>query len=117
MILGRVVGTVWSTRKDPRLERRKLLLVQPYFAYNPTHDTRLLVAVDAGVDAGVGDDVVVCLGTPARQSLGSKNLPIDAAIMAVVDRVQLSAEPLSPGAARPLSFLGEHRPRALEWLP
>ncbi len=108
MILGKVTGTVWATRKDARLERHKLLLVRPYAYYNPTHDTELLVAVDM-VDAGVGDDVVVCLGSPARWSLGAVNLPVDAAVMGVVDRCQLQA-------SAELAFLGDQEPRGVDWI-
>ena len=124
MILGRVVGTVWATRKDPRLARVKLLVVRPYFFYQPGHDTEQIVAVDQ-VDAGVGDDVVVCIGAAARWSMGGVNYPVDAAVLGVVDRCRLSREAFGerrgPGsmsgavAARPLRFLGECVPPTLEW--
>lgn len=132
MILGRVTGTVWATRKDPRLQSRKLLLIRPYFYYNPTHDVQHLVAVDQ-VDAGVGDDVVVCLGAPARRTLGSENLPVDAAVMGVVDRCTFLAEAFGrgkgegegkgrgkgkggqgPGQGR-LRFLGDREPEGVDW--
>lgn len=117
MILGRVVGTVWATRKDPRLSQHKLLLVRPYFYYNPTHDTELLVAADSGLCAGKGDDVLLCLGSPARWAAGGANLPIDAAVMAVVDRCQLQRAAFQPGAEpRPLRFIGGALPRGLEWV-
>ncbi len=107
MILGRVVGQVWATRRDPRLARAKLLLVRPHGVYEPSLGTRHLVATDE-VDAGVGDEVVVCLGMPARLSLGSNDTPVDAAILGVVDRVQLDDSRLSvagaaPGIRRPLT--------------
>ena len=106
MILGRVVGEVWATCKDARLERSKLLVVRPHGWYEPRWQTRHLIAVDQ-VQAGVGDDVVVCLGQPARWSLGGENFPVDAAVMAVVDRVELDAGAASasgaggPGIRRP----------------
>ena len=87
MIIGRVVGSLWATRKHAKLQQVKLLLVRPHATYNPTHDTELLVAVDT-IDAGEGDEVVVCLGSPARWSLGDANIPVDAAICAIVDGVQ-----------------------------
>lgn len=122
MILGRVTGTVWATRKDARLQSYKLLLIRPYFYYNPTHDTEQLVAVDR-LDAGVGDDVVVCLGSPARWSLGAVNLPVDAAVMGVVDRCQLQAEAFGGseeqrqgrGGLRRLEFLGGREPNRVDW--
>jgi ethanolamine utilization protein EutN len=87
VILGRVVGEVWATRKHAGLEGKKLLVVRPHSWYAPPRETAHVVAVDP-VGAGVGEDVVVCLGTPARQVLGSLNLPIEAAVCAIVDRVE-----------------------------
>jgi ethanolamine utilization protein EutN len=113
MIIGRVVGRVWATRKDRRLQHHKLLLIRPYFYYAPTHEAEQLVAVDT-LDAGIGDDVVVCLGAPARWSLGSGNLPLDAAVLAVVDRCQLARAAFS--GRRPLVSLGRRLPVGLEWL-
>ena len=121
MILGRVVGRVWAARQDARLGGAKLLIVRPHGVYEPALPTGHLVAVD-DVDAGVGDDVIVALGRPARlaaakslgKSLGSSSgapasddFPVDAAILGVVDRVELdaaaSARPgAAPGIARPL---------------
>ena len=68
MILGRVVGRVWATRQDARLGGSKLLVIRPHGVYEPALATRHLVAVD-DVDAGVGDDVIVALGRPARLAI------------------------------------------------
>ncbi len=100
MILGRVIGELWATRKDERLARAKLLIVRPHGWYEPRWNTRHLIAVD-DVDAGVGDDVVVCLGQPARWSLGGENMPVDAAVLGVVDRVELDADAATPAHAGP----------------
>ena len=100
MILGRVVGEVWGARRRAELEGRKLLIVQPWFWYAPSHETGCLVAVDA-IGAGVGEDVVVCLGDGARRSLGSANLPVEAAILGIVDRVDIAPDV----GRRPLSCL------------
>jgi ethanolamine utilization protein EutN len=100
MILGRVVGELWATRKDDRLERAKLLVVRPHGWYEPRWQTRHLVAVD-DLHAGVGDDVVVCLGQPARWSRGGEDLPVDAAVMAVVDRIEVDADAATPAHAGP----------------
>lgn len=107
MILGRVIGQVWATRLDARLARAKLLVVRPHAVYEAAFGSRHLVAVD-DVDAGVGDDVVVCLGAPARWSAGGEDMPVDAAVLGVVDRVELSPDVLpaagaAPGIRRPLS--------------
>lgn len=106
MILGRVVGQVWAARKDPRLTRAKLLLIRPHGLYEPAFETRHLVATD-DVDAGVGDDVVVCLGKPARWSAGGEHTPVDAAVLGIVERVDLdeaavTASGAGPGIRRPL---------------
>ena len=110
MILGRVIGQVWATRRDPRLQRAKLLVVRPHAIYEPAFATRHLVAID-DVDAGVGDDVVVCLGAPARASAGSNDMPVDAAVLGVVDRIDLRPDVLAaagaaPGIRRPLDAIG-----------
>ncbi|HXT96011.1 MAG TPA: EutN/CcmL family microcompartment protein [Polyangia bacterium] len=107
MILGRVIGEVWATRRDPRLERAKLLVVRPHGLYEPAFAGRHLVATDE-VHAGVGDEVVVCLGKPARWSAGGNDTPVDAAILGVVDRVDLEPSRLpapgaAPGIRRPLT--------------
>jgi ethanolamine utilization protein EutN len=100
VILGRVVGQVWATRRDPRLARARLLVIRPHGVYEPSFGSGHLVAVD-DVDAGVGDDVVVCLGAPARASAGGDDMPVDAAVLGVVDRVELTAtaDMAAPGAA------------------
>src|SRR6185503_12181899 len=118
MILGRVVGEVWATRREPRLGGKKLLVVRPHGMLEPAFASGHLVAID-DVDAGVGDDVVVCLGAPARWAAGGHDMPIDAAVMGVVDRVELApaaamtAEGGAPGIRRPLAIeLGARGGRA-----
>jgi ethanolamine utilization protein EutN len=109
MFLGRVVGSVWSTVKWPEAVGLKLLLVRPYCLADldakagaagaqPTDD--LVVCADR-LDAGPGDDVVVAFGHAARVAMsdslpaGQKpTVPIDAAVVAVVDRVELDGEKL-----------------------
>ncbi len=87
MILGRVVGTVVATRKDDRLLGAKLLLVRatdPHGKDEASH----LVAVDT-VDAGLHDKVLVVTGSSARMAAGLKDVPVDAAIIGVVDTVEV----------------------------
>ncbi len=88
MILGRVTGAVVATAKHYKLEGRKLLLVQPI---GPEGDARgvPMLAVD-GVDAGEGDRVLVVQeGKCASMVSGRADSPLDAAIVAVVDAVEL----------------------------
>ncbi len=106
MILGRVVGEVWATRKHPALDGRKLLIIEPYLWYAPSHEVGQLVAVDP-VGAGVGEDVVVCMGDPARRQLGSSSIPVEAAVCAIVDHTELSGDV----GRRPLTFVGGRAPR------
>lgn len=87
MILAHVAGTVVATRKDPRLEGRKLLVLR---LESPKGDKRdvLLVAVDT-VGAGVGDRVIAVQGGSARMAEGCKDSPIDTAIVGIVDAIDL----------------------------
>jgi len=87
MILARVVGTVVATRKDDRLVSSKLLVVRPV---NPAGqiDGQYLVAVDT-VDAGFGETVLVVSGSSARMAGGLADCPVDAAIVGVVDAVDV----------------------------
>jgi microcompartment protein CcmK/EutM len=105
VILGGVVGEVWATKKDSAREGRKLLVIQPHLWYAPSHEVGPLVAVDA-VGAGVGEEVIVCMGDPARRSLGTTSMPIEAAVCAIVDRLELARD----RGARPLTFVGGRAP-------
>lgn len=83
MKLGRVIGSVVATRKDPSLEGTKLLVVE-----NLTIDLKpeggYVVAVDA-VGAGASEVVLYAAGSSARQTPVTKDRPVDAVIMAIVD--------------------------------
>ena len=110
MILGRVVGQVWATKKNPYLRDKKLLIVRPLTWYEPDVDTEHLVCVDE-VGAQVGEDVVVCLGAPARWTLGDVRYPVEAAIAAIVDSVEIYGE---AAEAVGFSFEKGKRPERLE---
>jgi ethanolamine utilization protein EutN len=87
MFLGKVVGTVWATRKDEELVGMKFQIVKHVGLDFSVKDT-FVVAVDT-VQAGVGDVVLVCSGSSARQTATTKNKPVDAVIMAVVDKLDV----------------------------
>ena len=90
MLLGRVVGTVVCTRKEEELSGLKLLLVRGADAEgNPSGG--LVVAIDA-VGAGVGELVLYASGSSARQTRVTKDRPVDATIMAIVDAVELDGK-------------------------
>jgi ethanolamine utilization protein EutN len=111
MFLGRVTGSVWSTVKWPAAKGLKLLLVRPYRLEDMPATLvgrapegagavadDLVVCADL-LDAGPGDDVLVAFGHAARvavaeaMGLGAKpEAPVDAAVVAVVDRVELAGE-------------------------
>ena len=90
MILGKVIGTVWSTRKDENLVGAKFLIVRHIdLEYKPKEAT--VIAVDS-VGAGVGEIVIVAQGSSARQTTFTKNKPVDAVIMAIVDKLDISVK-------------------------
>jgi|YNPNPStandDraft_1061719.scaffolds.fasta_scaffold262863_1 ethanolamine utilization protein EutN len=85
MLLGRIVGSAWATRKYEGLDGSKMLIVQPL-------DKRLrpvgrpAVAVDV-VDAGLGDLVFLVRAREASLALPIKGLPVDLAVVGVIDTV------------------------------
>ena len=83
MKLGRIVGSVVSTRKDPSLESLKLLVVENV-GTNLEKEGGYVVAVDS-VGAGVGEVILYATGSSARQTKITKDRPVDAVIMAIVD--------------------------------
>jgi microcompartment protein CcmK/EutM len=87
MLLGRVVGTVVSTNKEQELDGLKLLLVRGADAEGKATGS-LVVAIDA-VGAGVGEVVLYASGSSARQTRVTRDRPVDATIMAIVDSIEL----------------------------
>ena len=90
MLIAKVIGTTVSTIKDEKLHARKLLIVRQTdeagaFTGKP------FVAVDT-VDAGVGDLVLTCSGSSARQTNITKDTPVDAVIMAVIDSLEVGGK-------------------------
>lgn len=88
MQIGRVVGTVVSTQKHRKFHGAKLLLVQP-LNLDDTPRGNALLAVD-GVGAGVHEKVLIVLeGRAAGEALGKKGAPVDAAVIGIVDTVDV----------------------------
>lgn len=83
MLLGKVVGTIVSTRKEERLEGLKLQVLE-ILDINGLPNKNYVVAIDA-VGAGVGEVVLYAAGSSARQTEATNNKPCDAVIMAIVD--------------------------------
>jgi microcompartment protein CcmK/EutM len=87
MLLAKVVGTVVATRKDERLLSAKLLVARPMDPSGKPEGL-YLVAVDT-VDAGVGETVLIVSGSSARMASGLKDCPVDAAIIGVIDQIDI----------------------------
>jgi len=90
MVIGRVIGTLVASRKEPTLEGLKLLVVRACDVDgNPSGG--IAVAVDA-VGAGIGEVVLYASGSSARQTQVTQNRPVDAVIMAIVDQIAVDGE-------------------------
>jgi len=93
MFLAEVIGHVVATKKDESMRGRKLLLLRPRLVdeAKPTqfrNGANTIVAVDT-VGAGEGELVMFAQGSSARQAEGMKKLPVDAAVVAIVDTVDV----------------------------
>jgi microcompartment protein CcmK/EutM len=87
MLMGKVVGTVVATRKEQELEGLKLLVLRGMDLEGKANGP-VVVAVDA-VGAGVGEVVLYCSGSSARQTKVTKDRPVDATVMAIVDQLEV----------------------------
>lgn len=90
MLLGRVIGTLVATHKEPSLVGLKLLVVRACDVDGKA-DGAIVVAADA-VGAGMGEVVLYASGSSARQTELTNNRPVDATIMAIVDVVTVAGE-------------------------
>jgi microcompartment protein CcmK/EutM len=90
MLIAKVIGTTVSTIKDEKLVGRKLLILRQTDEHgNPVG--KPYVAVDT-VDAGFGDLVLTCAGSSARQTNITKDTPVDAVIMSIIDSLEVDGE-------------------------
>ncbi|NLL18833.1 MAG: EutN/CcmL family microcompartment protein [Clostridia bacterium] len=86
MLIGRVKGPIWSTRKDESLVGAKFMVVQ--LLDTPEEGKgRIIVAVDM-IGAGVGERVLITQGSSARRMAGFQNAPVDAVIVGIIDENQ-----------------------------
>ncbi len=90
MILGEVIGTVVSTRKEERLSGLKLLLVREV-GLDLKPSGGVVVAVDA-VGSGTGEIVLCASGSSARLTDATRDKPVDCVIMAIVDSFEVGGE-------------------------
>lgn len=81
MIAAKVVDSIWSTRKADSLIGLKFMLVEVLGGIDAG---RLMIAADT-ISAGIGERVLVCLGSSARKMLDREDVPIDAVIVGIID--------------------------------
>jgi len=90
MFIAKVIGNVVSTQKIAKFRGMKLLLIQPYI--NKEGKLQIsgssVVAVD-GVGAGVGECVLFTQGSSARLTPATKDAPVDAVIVGIVDTIEV----------------------------
>ena len=86
MQLGKVIGSVWATRKEEGLIGLKLLFIQPIHP-DGTEIQNPIIAADR-IGAGEGDQVIVTKGSAARYIQGESSVPIDAIIIGIVDPLE-----------------------------
>ncbi|UQZ90753.1 ethanolamine utilization protein EutN [Deltaproteobacteria bacterium Smac51] len=87
MIIGKVVGNVWATKKDDKLSGYKLLVIRTNGSCGEK-DSETIVAVDT-IGAGIGEDVLVTKGSVARNVLREKDSPIDAVVVGIIDSLEV----------------------------
>ncbi|GAB3529513.1 EutN/CcmL family microcompartment protein [Photobacterium alginatilyticum] len=90
MIVGEVIGNVWATRKESTLSGLKFMVVRYQDPVAP-ENKKSFVAVDC-VGAGTGEQVLVVTGSSARMAIQNEGAPVDAAIVGIVDEVQVISE-------------------------
>ncbi|CAH2713729.1 MULTISPECIES: EutN/CcmL family microcompartment protein [Neobacillus] len=88
MIICKVVGSIVSTTKAEKLKGKKLLIVQPLDMKTIEEDGKPIVAIDT-VGSGVGEVVLLVSGSSARQTEITNGVPADAAIVGIVDQIEI----------------------------
>jgi microcompartment protein CcmK/EutM len=90
MLIARVVGSAVSTAKDERLRGAKLLVVRPASVSDEVHGEPMVVVDTVG--AGEGELVLVALGSAARQTPATEGVPTDAAIVGILDSIEIDGD-------------------------
>jgi ethanolamine utilization protein EutN len=91
MILGKIVGDIWSTKKTDKIHALRLLFVEP-LGKDMTPAGDVLIAADE-IGAGVGEMVIVTQGAPAMQAFDREGLiPIDAVVVGIVDSLHMAED-------------------------
>lgn len=93
MKVAKVIGNIWSTRKDEKLRSYKLLVVQPFDLMTGEVAGVPIIAADI-IGAGVGETVIYVAGSSARSAAGDMAVPVDATVVGIVDDQELHPEVL-----------------------
>ena len=111
MFLGKVVGTVWSTKKTPDLEGVRFLIVHPIDL--DKEPTKNIVVVADRLGAGAGEVVMCAYGKAARSAIGNQEMSLEAAVVGIVDRMDVQDSPSEDLAAeaRTLAPAGDNGTR------
>ena len=87
MLVGTVIGQLWSTQKDPSLEGLRFLVVRPFVTDGSTPET--VIAVDT-IGAGTDERVLVVFGRAARHAIGrGQDIGFQTAIVGIIDAMEL----------------------------
>lgn len=86
MLICEVVGHVWATKKEESLSGLKLMVVTPVGEHRKDKESSLVAADIVG--AGIGEKVLVVSGSTARKAFGNDNVPVDAAIVGIIDSIE-----------------------------
>ncbi|MCG1021203.1 EutN/CcmL family microcompartment protein [Sutcliffiella horikoshii] len=89
MIIAKVTGSIVATTKAEKLKGKKLLIVTPLDMKTIEENGKPLVAIDT-VGSGVGEVVLIVSGSSARQTEITNGVPVDAAIVGIVDQIELN---------------------------
>ena len=92
MIICKVVGHVWATKKEERLNGMKLMVVQED---SPDKKRRDIFVAAETVGAGIGEQVLVVSGSTARKAFGRDEVPADMAIVGIIDTLEVNREKLN----------------------
>lgn len=88
MIIGKVIGNLWSTKKDNKLNGKRFLIIKKINKNNKV-DGEICVAVDK-IGAGIGENVLVTTGTNAKYTFENEIIPIDMAIIGIIDSIDIT---------------------------
>ena len=95
MFIGKVIGTVWATRKVESLSNLRFLLIQPVDIEREV--TKSVVVAADPIGAGPGEMVLVSFGRAARLACGNEDLTIEAAVIGIVDSIDINEVSIKKG--------------------